>query len=385
MPGKFLGHGLCDHLSKSTDIPLTRSCGEFNSCCWRLPSRSIEFSEMFLSWVVEVICLHGMKLFEKIGVDVSAIRGMGIVVSCLKSEIESAVIPSPSRLDSWLKSAPTESSGGTVSDFMEDFDHRSQSVQRNHTTSLPTYSQLDPDVLTELPDDILKEVQQSYGKKIEHAPQYTTQLPFASPKSKRSKKVEKSIVIPGQVSVKRMLKLASVKSGDDKLQCANEDFTLSQLDCLPLETQLRIANNDDVRVSKAGELNQRRSNGPKATANTNRSIEENSVEEDANDNSSSSCDSFRDSRNFYHENILPLQEFIQSIPQPGNDNVKSVVDFLTICIQERRVGDVIVFLRSIKSMQNGWNSSIYDQIKESIVCEVHRLNGYYLDTDWLGL
>lgn len=28
MPGKFLGHGLCEHLSKSMDIQLTRSCGE---------------------------------------------------------------------------------------------------------------------------------------------------------------------------------------------------------------------------------------------------------------------------------------------------------------------------------------------------------------------
>lgn len=28
MPGKFLGHGLCEHLSKSMDIPLTRNCGK---------------------------------------------------------------------------------------------------------------------------------------------------------------------------------------------------------------------------------------------------------------------------------------------------------------------------------------------------------------------
>ena len=28
MPGKFLGHGLCEHLSKSVDIPLTRSRGK---------------------------------------------------------------------------------------------------------------------------------------------------------------------------------------------------------------------------------------------------------------------------------------------------------------------------------------------------------------------
>jgi DNA repair protein REV1 len=28
MPGKFLGHGLCEHLSKSMDIPSTRNCGK---------------------------------------------------------------------------------------------------------------------------------------------------------------------------------------------------------------------------------------------------------------------------------------------------------------------------------------------------------------------
>ena len=329
-----------------------------------------------------------MKLFDKMSIDPSAIRGMGLVVSSLQSEIESAASSSTSVLDSWLKSVPTESSGKTVPDFMEDFNGNAencnaQSVWQNHATNnVPTYSQLDPDVLTELPDDILKEVQQSYGKKIDHVPKHTTQRPFASPKSKRGKKTDKPIVIPGQVSVKRMIKLANVKSGDDKLQCANEDFTLSQLDCLPLETQLRIANNDDVRVSfRSADL----SNTSKLAAANHKALESDAAHEDVYDYSPNTCcDMFRNSRNFYHENILPLHEFIQSY-KPDNGNIKSVIDFMTICIQERRMGDVIVFLRSIKNMQNGWSSSIYEQIKESAVDEVHRLNGYYLDVEWFGL
>ena len=359
--------------------------------------------------------MHSLKLYEKLGLDKEAIRGMGLVVSSLKHE-NNENCPSSSKLESWLKSGTKQSVqsayeqrvAGTDNTkpttlLLQDSDDTLTTTEAQVTRTaemenlvddcqvhlaaptMPTYSQLDPDVLTELPEDILKEVQQVYGRSTESTLRSTIQPVLTSPKSKRSKKTDKSMTIPGQVSVKRMLKLASVKSGDDKLQCANEGFTLSQLDCLPLETQLRIANNDDVRVPV------KRASIPSLAQPTNFIVDD-TVILDANHEeprditaTTTPTDLFRRSRSFYHENILPLQEFIRSTPQPEDKDIKKVLSFFAICIEETRVEDAIVILRAIKGMQQGWSSSVFEQIKEVVVDEVHRLNGYVLDTKWLGL
>jgi hypothetical protein len=339
--------------------------------------------------------MYSLKLLEKVGIDKDGIRGMGLVVSTLEPDTDASAnlnSSSPSKLDSWLKSGPIKRSAEPKPDYMqdehfEDQDVSHSSVQHN-TVPLPTFSQLDPEVLTELPEDILKEVQSIYGKNKQSA-QISTPLysyPFDSPKSKRSKRTEKHITIPGQVSVKRMLKLASVKSGEDKLLCANKDFTLSQLDCLPLETQLQIANNDQVTVSKTTPpktTSDSCRNKPTTVHRPDRSFESDLGYED--NSTTTLCDLFRNSRGFYNENILPLQEFIKSTPHPENHDVQSVIEFLFVCLEERRLEDVIVFLRTIKNMQHGWDNNVYDQVKESVVGEVRKLNGYFLDTDWLGL
>ena len=55
--------------------------------------------------------------------------------------------------------------------------------------------------------------------------------------------MSKPIPIVGTtISVWRMLKLACIKLGDDEL--GNNYFTLSQLDRLPMECQLQLANGD---------------------------------------------------------------------------------------------------------------------------------------------
>lgn len=312
------------------------------------------------------------------------IRGMGLVVSSLESDTAVAGVSSPSKLDAWLRTNPAGSAAETTSNFILDQDEDIiNPIANNEATKIPTYSQLDQDVLTELPDDILEEVQRTYGKKST-ASRATTHPPFGSPKSKH-RKPEKHIVIPGQVSVKRMLKLASVKSGEDKLHCANEDFTLSQLDCLPLETQLRIVNNDDVRISKVAAASKRAAVAPRNQHNINDGNFDSDTEGNNNDSLTTACDLFCNSRDFYRENILPLQEFMRSNPFPESEDIDSVIEFLFVCIKENRLDDAIVFLRTIKDMKHGWDELVYDQIKETVVNEIHRLKGYELDTIWLGL
>ena len=331
-------------------------------------------------YFIGVIYSYGLKLFEKMGINKEFIRGMGLVVSCLETDAEITNGSSPSKLDAWLQSNFTGDTDHEVGDINRSLMDQSDGV------SIPTYSQIDQDVLTELPDHIREELQSMYGKATDHLSRATNK-PAVQSSSNRSKKDKRQATVPGQVSVKRMLKLACVKSGEEKLECANKAFTLSQLDCLPLETQLQIANNDNVVLSKYAVL-------PKTGAilNNIQSIKgcpeshlDSGVTIEQTINSTTLHDMFCSSRNFYDENIRPLQEFIRSRPSPDNDDVQCVIEFLSICIAESRVDDVIVFLRTIKTMRSGWDKTIYDLIKQSVVDEALRLNGYMLDTTWFGL
>jgi hypothetical protein len=326
----------------------------------------------------DVICSAAVKVYEKIGVDKDCIRGMGIVLSSLESDTPND--SSPSKMSSWLKSGPTKSENEVKLDVLDSFDEADDtdvlSGQIAAAASLPTYSQLDQDVLNELPDDVLKEVQSMYRRNNVQSPPRTV----VRASVKRS---EKPITIPGQVSVKRMLKLASVKAGEDALVCDNDDFTLSQLDCLPLETQLQIANRDHVTISKsAAQLKPaiRRSRVVNSV-----DVESESDSEQNNNTATQMINAVHLSRDFFSENIRPLKEFIESTPHPDDDDIDLVAEFLKVCVDEDRLEDAIVFLRTIKTLQQCWDASCYQHLKENFLSKVHDSNGYLLDSAWHDL
>lgn len=325
--------------------------------------------------IIDIFCSAALKLYEKLGVDKESIRGMGLVVSSLELDSESG--SSPSKLSSWLKSGLSKS-------IIDDAEGSNTPLEHHiaFESNVPTYSQLDQDVLTELPEDIRKEVKSMYGKSVESPPRISTAPPMHPSRPKRGRKFNKTISIPGQVSVKRMLKLAMVKSGKDKLECDNDDFTLSQLSCLPLEMQLQIANGDNVTSLSSPTL---RPSARRSIATDNIDCLESNCEDNHNTNTTHAIEIFQKSRDFYYENILPLQEFVKSNPHPDHRDIKLVLDFLTICIEEHRLEDVIVFLRSIKTMQDGWDIACYDRLKDDVVGEVYKIRGYLLDTEGLAL
>ena len=359
MPGKWLGHGLCDSVSRSVDIPLTRD--------------------------EAIISSAGMKLYEKLAVDDSSIRGMGIVINALKFDDELNLVSSPTKLSSWLQNSPE----------VDEEDRAKQvtfEIEGNDTAStaptLPTtFSQLDQDVLSNLPSDILMEVKSMYGRK---SSQQSPRASGASPKSTKlkcltkSKQSDKAISIEGQTSVRRMLKLACVKSGDE--QIGSNDITLSQLDCLPLEVQLQIANGDDIEISKkpkhrakrvAVELHPLMADQDELDDETEvvllQSLEIECHERDEPIN------------NFHDENIVPLKQFVSSNPNPDSHAVETVTAFLSLCINESRIDDTVIFLRTIKNMQNSWGGEIYKELKEVVLHKMMRKTGYKLDVMWLGL
>mmetsp|Transcript_34077 Transcript_34077/g.82417 ORF Transcript_34077/g.82417 Transcript_34077/m.82417 type:complete len:1316 (-) Transcript_34077:356-4303(-) len=379
VPGKFLGHGLCDSFSRSADISLTRD-------------------ESIISSV-------SMKLYKNLAVDESfdkrAVRGMGIVINSLKYDNEANSL-SPSKLSAWLTKDVTETKGmsnnatdeaGTSKQLTyaaKEKDPFMETALGHPVTdnSIPTYSQLDQEVLQNLPEDILLEVKSAYGKNSSIPTSSTSQSPPKSSKTKYPGKFdycERSIPIPGQTSVRRMLKLACFKSGEEQL--GGNDVSLSQFDSLPMEVQLQIANGDDVKIAKRPKHEmEQTSKSLKLASDLSdpTEVEILSVRSPQIGNQEN-CSLEDMSTNFYHENIAPLCEFISSNPYPDSNTIDAVQDFLSLCIHERRIDDVVTFLRKIKNMRDGWGSEIYVQLRKSTVKNIYSTIGSILDVRWLGL
>lgn len=383
VPGKFLGHGSCHSLSKCSDIQLTRD--------------------------KKVLASAGMKLLKILNVDVHLIRGMGLVVTSLKFDGDNEA-QSSSPLSTWLKKNKSVSNFQSANDartqikndrhceavagkahnsklvtFFEEEEEEEEtfesSPRRSESLMPNTFSQIDQDVLQNLPDDILDELKSEYTKSklaSKQSPKRTLQKKVAS--------VNKQIPIEGQVSVKRMFKLNSIKSGVEVFEQSGTKCTLSQLDALPLEVQLQIANCDNTTIAKRASRN--------VVA---RSMSRTSSIDMPSDPSDAINSSFYDQGctheeisqeppcNFFQDNIAPLKDFILSNSDPSTEVVGTVKEFLNVCVSEKRIHDVVVFLRAIRNLPNGWNDELYRELRDSADDEIYAVTSDRLDLPWLGL
>lgn len=362
VPGKYLGHGSCHNLSKSADISLTRD--------------------------KDTLASAGMKLLEKLEVDKHSIRGMGIVVTALKFDGDNGA-HSSSPMSSWLKKCKSRTSqtthdlNGEAIDIEQDevivdsagvskmvtFEE-GLSETRNDSLMPNTFSQIDQELLKHLPSDLLDELKTEYKARKpvrEQSPNKRV--------GQRKIAVNKQIPIDGQVSVKRMFKLNSIKSGEEAF---DSNCTLSQLNCLPLEVQLQIANSDNTTIAKEPSRN--------TVARHVRTISSAEIDLTEEIHSYSNGEDVGLERlqenpptNFYKDNIAPLKDFISSNPDPDAGAVESVKEFLIVCIREWRLDDVVVLLRAIRNMPDGWNDELYRELRDSTVDKIYALTGDRLD------
>ena len=345
-PGKFLGHGSCNNLSRSSRTPLTRESS--------------------------VISSSALTLYKQLNIDKDAIRGMGIVMSELKADGDEPT--SPTKLTSWLSEAKSCNYESEIAEEELEveseaafFDNEASGTEELETKAEIgdlTFSQLDQDVLSSLPKEVLEEVKSIYGRK------------------KSSPKKRHGVIPAGHASLKRMFKLANVKAGQDLLR---GDATLSQLEELPMEMQLQIANEDAVVISKtskpSGGVRRRPTSSPPKTSGTSLSIRPNLH-----------CEpSERTPRpmqappgQYYQQNIAPLRNYISSNPDPDPSAVTKVQAFLSVCIDESRLEDLGNFLRLIKRL-GVWDRAVYVKLRDTTLAEVERKTGNTLDAQWLGL
>jgi len=344
-PGKFLGHGSCNNLTRSSITPLTRESS--------------------------VISSSALSLYSQLNIDKDAIRGMGIVMSELKADGDEPT--SPTKLTSWLseaKSCRCESDSAEEELEIERGDEAAgtEELETKATGDL-TFSQLDQGVLSSLPKEVLEEVKTMYCRK------------------KSSPKKRHGVIPAGHASLKRMFKLANVKAGQELLR---GEATLSQLEELPMEMQLQIANEDAVVIAKtsksSGGVRRRPTSSPPKTIDsgfTSKTIRPDLYCE-PNEQIQTLQAPLQAPGQYYRQNIAPLRNYISSNPNPDHSAVAKVQAFLSVCVDESRLEDLVNFLRLIKR-QEAWDSAVYNKLRDTSLAEVKRKTGNALDAQWLGL
>jgi hypothetical protein len=215
-----------------------------------------------------------------------------------------------------------------------------------------------------------------------------------------------------QTNLKRMMRLAAVKSGRE-----TTDISLSQLEHLPLEIKLQVVNDD---LGPVGALSPRRPQSMKEHPSTSMSNNRNAlgiqpidnaqekvheqtlevaiqshVEEKSGpaEHETATIDDSPDSReeplliepvDVYQEDIFPLKLFLDENPPLDPEAMGSVVKFLVTCLKEGRLKDVVTLIRSIRNRQDDWSCKVVLEEIVRLLDETHlQQYGTRLDVDWL--
>jgi hypothetical protein len=273
---------------------------------------------------------------------------------------------------------------------------------------LPPLSQIDEDEVMALPTPLREEIlKQMHSKEA----RTTTSFPSVSAKSPKRKKSTFSAHQPisgdsnpnmRQLSLKRMMKLASVRSGQD-----GNSISLSQLDDLPLELQLQIANNDEgplrnrrrrmtsnnnIEVGARGSPHQKTNGSPHRAASgmatsvkspvaSRHLSDEDELGTKPNRIEVLDLDDGDSEGDFYHTNILPLMNWINARPDPKsiNNDVDHVKDFFFTLLEEKRLDDVTSLMRTIKRRGDNWGGNVYGYLLDVIDDQLIATEGRKLD------
>lgn len=160
-----------------------------------------------------------------------------------------------------------------------------------------------------------------------------------------------------QINVQRMLRLAEVKS------CPG-NVSLTQLECLPFELQLQIANDDELDISCKPSGIERR----KIVLHSPGKQEEVPIVRL----------SPRQNDAFEREMARPFSDFMDQNSALIEANVNKIADFLLTCVSEGRFVDVVVLLRQLQNRSDSWKER-YQNVFETINASVKHYTGATLD------
>jgi DNA repair protein REV1 len=346
-PGKFNGHGPCFDHSKSANLPTNTATRD-----------------------ASLISVQAMELFDALCIEKDDIRGMGIVISKLESANSSSVLHGG--MEKWLDDKSFKR------DRNENCTSASSNIQSNQKSETPGCIDKEP-----LGNNTAKEVHEpSNHQKVRIQSTHTREETSTSNNGKatriRTKKKPTSRP-PRQNDVKRMFKLASVKAGLDQISINGDPVSLTQLDSLPLDVQLQVANHDNIRARMNGMKTQNASTTVIELSDSDDSViaYESSIAEGP-----LQCD---EGSNFYQSNILPFRKYLDASMEPSEEDVRKVRTFLHICFDEKRLDDLVMYLRIIKQRKNDWGTIHYPTILREVVEIAKKKEGRNLDLVSLGL
>lgn len=363
-PGKFNGHGKCNDHSKSCNMPGHYATRDST-----------------------IIASEAMKLYVEIGLDKDEIRGMGIVIS--KLECEDCQSHSNDGMSSWLKVGTSIASKKvdnrehimqtTIKEVGIDGDHECPIIEGADTDFGSNREGIEVSSYNLASISIRKSDELRLSAKSKRTggdkPRSST---FRS--KHRSCRIMKSDGKYRQFDVKSMLKLASIKSGDNQLSYDGEQVSLTQLGSLPLEIQLQVANNENITEcllprKKSSTLNRR------GRRTDTRDIIK--LDEDSDDCLEHPIEESLFKEVDVEESQVDDLTFLRKWMN-AQDNVGKMKDFLCICVSEKRLDDVVSYLRLIRMREDAWGTC-YQELLAAVEMAIFCKHNRTLDTAWLGL
>lgn len=210
-----------------------------------------------------------------------------------------------------------------------------------------------------------------------------------------------------QVNVKRLFRLATIKSGK------SSTISASELEHLPLEMQLQVANNDDCGLGMLSQHLEQKAKAstchkdqrpPNFSRRTNPSSnahplagpphphkvclpsqEHSPQTNENNQHKEAMCHPYTSdlSNDFYTENVAPLALFMDENKPSNEQSLYQVIDFLCICVKERRQYDVTLLLRNIRNRRDPWGGPAYGRIFSEVDDQCQEVEGVRFDRNSL--
>lgn len=423
---KYLGHGRCYNLSKSCDVTgvAIRDCDD--------------------------IARLGVILLKELKVDKNDIRGMGLVISKLVEADTSSSPVAPSIFQTWLRkpaaSNDAASSDDEVIELLSDSepihngDESKDSLNNNEIDEdvsrtpreqsffmddieIPPMSQIDRNEINAMPqplrDRILRKLAEHDSHNTCGSPEHSTssiELISSPPAPTKKLRMPPKPLRPegnkrktslsrggkrqhNQLSVRRMLVLASLKSGKETMKVDGEPVSLTQLQALPLEVQLQVANQDDMSIRSAySSCNNsqpritKRKTGLSACASETPYLTPTKKKLKTSDDL---VDIYQtvvapvalEPKNQLIDDVIFLRKWLDSnLPNNSTDalpaKIATLNEFLNLCIEEKRLEHTIIFLRMVK---HRWSEESYRSLLENVKRYLKSKHCVNLDIKWHGL
>lgn len=410
-PPKFLGHGSCFNLSKSSDLPSgATTCND------------------------SIISDRCMIMFSEMSVKTEDVRGMGIVIGKLSrvctqfptdqlanchiasflrkgKSISSEMDSTPdldyvdgTRADSANTSAPCTSrrvenaertivsegvvrvhnkglpvkrtdkgtslrsaeSGSSTNILSVDETAAGESTLDDFDYDIPSASQLHMSQVEALP----KSMQEKILAKIRNRQ-------ADEPASGHPKQKDMAL---RQIDIRRNMRLVAMKS-----------INLPELDNLPLRIQLQVANGDDCSIGYLSKKSKKHNrSGKRLGIAAVPKAESLSVQSTLGGSDSEalyvSPPAFRHETvdsDFFRDNIKPLSVFMDRNDPTDDGAVMEVTKYLLLCLNEGRCSDVMVLLRSISHRNDDWRADAFERIMDAVDTTIFNMFGGRLDRTWI--